>query len=69
VLSFVAQDQTNMSADSLGVAIDKPFREVLAPVVLYICVLDWLHFDLGVRRVFEKSGCRTREGVAAGMTM
>jgi hypothetical protein len=40
VLGFVAQNQTNMSADSLGVAINKPFREVLGPAALYICVLD-----------------------------
>ena len=45
VLGFVAQDQTNMSADSLGVAIDKPLREVLGPAVPYICVLDQLHFE------------------------
>ena len=46
VLSFVAQDQTNISADSLGVAIVPPFTEVLGPAALYICVLDGLHFDL-----------------------
>jgi hypothetical protein len=48
MLSFVAQDQTNISADSadrLRVAINKPFREVLGPVALYICVLDRGHFD------------------------
>jgi len=45
VLSFVAQDQANTSADSLGAAIDKPFREVLGPDALYICVLDRVHFD------------------------
>ena len=54
MLSFVAQDQTNISADSLGVAINKPFREVLGPAALYICVLDRLHFDLVGRRVFGK---------------
>ncbi len=43
MLGFVAQDQPNISADSLGVAIDKPFKEVLAPASLYICVLDRLH--------------------------
>ena len=52
MLSFVAQDQTNISADSLGVAIDKPFREVLGPPALYIRVLDGLHFDLVGRQVF-----------------
>ena len=52
MLSFVAQDQTNISADSLGVAIDKPFREVLGPVPLYIRVLDRLQFDLVGRQVF-----------------
>ena len=46
MLGFVAHDQTNISADSLGVAIDKPFREVLGPVRLYICVVDRLHFDI-----------------------
>ena len=50
MLGFVAQDQTNISADSLRVAIDKPFREVLAPVALNICVLDRLHFDIVGRR-------------------
>ena len=45
VLGFVAQNQTNMSADGLGVGINKPFREVLGPAALYICVLDRLHFD------------------------
>ena len=50
MLGFVAHDQTNISADSLGVAIDKPFREVLGPVRLYICVVDRLHFDLRGRR-------------------
>jgi len=45
VLSFVAQNQTNTSADSLGVRINKPFREMLGPAALYICVLDRLHFD------------------------
>ena len=43
MLSFVAQDQTNISADSLGVSINKPFREVLGSAALYICVLDRLH--------------------------
>ena len=46
MLGFVAHDQTNISADSLGVAIDKPFREVLGPVRLYISVVDRLHFDI-----------------------
>ena len=46
MLGFVAHDQTNISADSLGVAIDKPFWEVLGPVRLYICVVDRLHFDI-----------------------
>jgi hypothetical protein len=45
VLGFVAQNQTNMSADGLGVGINKPFREVLGPAALYICLLDRLHFD------------------------
>ena len=54
MLSFVAQDQTNISADSLGVSINKPFREVLGSAALYICVLDRLHFDLRGRRVFGK---------------
>jgi hypothetical protein len=45
VLSFVAQDQTNTSADSLRVAIDKPSREMLGPAARYICVLDRVHFD------------------------
>ena len=45
MLSFVAQNQTNLSADSLRVAIVKPFREVLGPAALYICVLDRLHFQ------------------------
>ena len=45
VLGFVAQDQTNMSADGLGVGINKPFREMLGPAALYICLLDPLHFD------------------------
>ena len=45
VLGFVAQDQTNMSADSLGVAVDKPLREVLGPAALDIGVLDQLHFE------------------------
>jgi hypothetical protein len=43
-----------ISADSLRVAIDKPFREVLGPAALYICVLDRLHFDLVGRQVFRK---------------
>jgi hypothetical protein len=55
VLSFVAQDQTNMSADSLGVAINKPSREVLGPAALYICVLDRLHFDLLVEGVWKET--------------
>jgi len=54
MLGFVAQDQTNISADSLGVSINKPFREVLGSAALYICVLDRLHFDLRGRRVFGK---------------
>ena len=45
-LGFVTHDQTNISADSLGVAIDKPFTEVLGSAALYICVLDRLHFDI-----------------------
>jgi len=43
VLGFVAHDQTNISADSLGVAIDKPFRKVLGPAPLYIRFLDRVH--------------------------
>jgi hypothetical protein len=54
MLGFVAQDQTNISADSLGVSINKPFREVLGSAALYICFLDRLHFDLRGRRVFGK---------------
>jgi hypothetical protein len=54
VLGFVAQNQTNISADSLGVAVIQPFREVLRPAALYIGVLDGLHFDLVGRRVFGK---------------
>jgi hypothetical protein len=34
-----------MSADSLGVAIDKPLREVLGPAAPYMCVLHQLHFE------------------------
>jgi len=34
-----------MSADSLGMGIHKPFRKVLGPIALYICVLDGLHFE------------------------
>jgi len=55
MLGFVAQDQTNISADSLGVAIVPPFREVLAPAALYVCVLDRLHFDcwsFGKKRLY-----------------
>ena len=46
MLGFVAQNQTNISADSLRVSIDKPFREVLGPAPLYIGILDRLHFDI-----------------------
>jgi hypothetical protein len=46
VLGFVAQDQTDIGADSLGVAIGPPFREVLGPAPLYIGILDRLHFDI-----------------------
>ena len=45
MLGFVAQNQTNISANTLRVAIVKPSREVLGPAALYICVLDRLHFD------------------------
>jgi len=55
VLSFVAQDQTNISADSLGVAVIQPFREVLGPAPLYIGVLDWLHFDCWSTGVWEEA--------------
>jgi len=58
VLGFVAHDQTNISADSLGVAIEKPFREVLAPAALYICVLDRLHFDIVWLDFLERSQIR-----------
>ena len=64
VLSFVAQDQTNISADSLGVAVIQPFREVLCPAALYIGVLDRFHFDLVGRRVLERYGSGKRERAA-----
>ena len=64
MLGFVAQDQTNISADSLGVSINKPFREVLGPASFYICVLDGLHFDLVDRRVLERNGSGKRERAA-----
>jgi hypothetical protein len=64
VLGFVAQNQTNISADSLGVAIIQPFREVLGPAALYIRVLDRLHFDLVGRWILGRSGCSKRERAA-----
>ena len=54
----MAQDQTNISADCLGVAIDKAFREVLGPATLYICVLDRLHFDIVWFDFLERSQIR-----------
>jgi hypothetical protein len=54
-LGFVAQDQTNMKADSLGVAIDKPFREVLGPAARYICVLDGVHSEFLFGRLCRRS--------------
>ena len=66
MLSFVAQDQTNISADCLGVSINKPFREVLGSAALYICVLDRLHFDLRGRRVFGKKRLLGSEKRAVG---
>jgi len=66
VLSFVAQNQTNISADSLRVAVIPPFREVLGPSALYICVLDRLHFDLLVDGVWKEAVGKL-EGAAAGV--
>jgi hypothetical protein len=55
MLSFVAQDQTNISADSLGVSINKPFREVLGSAALYICVLDRLHVGFWSTGVWKEA--------------
>ena len=47
-----------MSADNLGVGINKPSREMLGPAGLYICVLDRLHFDIVWFDFLERSQIR-----------
>ena len=67
MLGFVVQDQTNISADSLGVSINKPFREVLGSAALYICVLDRLHCDCWSTGVWKEAVVGSENGAAADL--
>jgi hypothetical protein len=66
MLSFVAQDQTNISADSLGVSINKPFREVLVQLLsISVSSIGFISIFV-VDGCSGRSGCRKREGAAPG---
>ena len=62
MLGFVAQNQTNISANSLRVAIVKPSRKVLGPAALYIRFLDWVHFQTSLF-LHQRVGCCHRRAV------